>query len=116
MPGEEYVAANAALAGLMGEADASGCCPCLGVALIRSIDVAAGVMHLLTPTPPAKLASVVELHVGSLELPPQMLQSERYISPYCSFFCMPSEGTGAGRTRSRNNLKRAAHHTTSSAG
>eukprot|EP00873_Tetraselmis_striata_P015387 jgi/Tetstr1/435651/TSEL_024551.t1 len=109
-PGEEYVAANAALVGLAGAADESGARPCLGVALLRSLDLDAGVAHLLTPAPRGCLGGVEELQVGSLELPPQLLASERFISPYAAPFCLPAEGTGAGRTRARNNLKRAAHH------
>mmetsp|Transcript_38173 Transcript_38173/g.107864 ORF Transcript_38173/g.107864 Transcript_38173/m.107864 type:complete len:565 (+) Transcript_38173:240-1934(+) len=106
--GEELTVANGAVVGLMGHASGGGGAPCLGLGLIRGIDAPRGTMYILTPSPPGVLAEVAELHVGVLEIPPQLLQCNRYSSPYLSAFCLAAEGTGAGKMKSRNSLVRRA--------
>lgn len=108
--GEELRAANGALVGLM-STQSEGASRCLGIGLIRGIDCKApgdANLHILTATPQELLPAVTELAVGSLEIPPQLLHSSRFASPYISLFCLAAEGTGAGKMQSRNTLIRRA--------
>ena len=111
--GEELRAANGAIVGLMSaQPSGGGAVRCVGMGLVRGVDVNATggpKLHILTPTPPEVLPSVTELVAGSLEIPPQLLHSSRYVSPYISLFCLASEGTAAGKMKSRNTLTRRAH-------
>ena len=110
--GEELRAANGAIVGLMSAHPSGGAMRCVGMGLVRGVDVTAidgPKLHILTPTPPDVLPAVTELVAGSLEIPPQLLHSSRYVSPYISLFCLASEGTAAGKMKSRNTLTRRAH-------
>lgn len=103
--GEELRVANGAVVGMIAY-DQSGVTHCIGMGLIRAVDVPGKKLYMLTPTPRAALPSVRELLIGSLGLPSQLLHSDRYASPYMSLFCLAAEGTGSGSMKSRNNLAR----------
>jgi polynucleotide 5'-hydroxyl-kinase GRC3/NOL9 len=62
---------------------------------------------VLTDVAEAALEGVDSLVVGRLELPPALLQTARHLSPYLSLFSLATSGTGAGASKSRNNLARA---------
>jgi hypothetical protein len=79
---------------------------CLGVALVRSVDAAAGVLYLLTPVPAARAAAAVALAVGKLELPPALLSAPLQSAPYVTPWALPPDGSGGAAMRSRNNLLR----------
>jgi polynucleotide 5'-hydroxyl-kinase GRC3/NOL9 len=87
-------------------ADDSAGSRCLGLGLVRSVDAAAGVLHLLTPLPPAVAASTTALVVGRLELPAALLAAPLHASPYLTSWALAPEGSGGAAMRSRNNLQR----------
>jgi polynucleotide 5'-hydroxyl-kinase GRC3/NOL9 len=108
---------NGALVALVAPADASdasldaaadAAAPrCLGLALVRSVDAAAGVLYLLTAVAPAEAARAVALAVGRLELPAALLAAPAHASPYLTPWALPPDGSGGAAMRSRNNLLRS---------
>lgn len=83
---------------------------CLGVGIVRSIDVRRGLLYVVAPLEEAEMERVTALHLGSLELPPPLLQGggcDGGVSPYLSTWSLPLDGSGSGAMRSRNNLARA---------
>ena len=104
-------ALNGAIVGLSGGSSPSNGPgmppPCLGVGLIRAIDGAAQKAYILTPLSLKELRRVERLEVGRLELPPALLQTARFQSPYLTLHSLSTAGTGAGAIKSRNNLMRS---------
>ena len=81
--------------------------PCLGLGIVRAADAQRRRLYLLTPLPAAELERVRVLQLGSrLELPASLLQTPAHLCPYLCLFSISSMGTGAGATKSRNNLLR----------
>ena len=80
---------------------------CLGVGLVRAVDGVSGKLFLLTPLSLLQLEDVHTLEVGRLELPPTLLQTGKFQSPYLTLHSLSTAGTGAGVIKSRNNLLRA---------
>ena len=105
--GEAFHALNGAVVGL-GVHDTHSTVPrCLGLALVRSVDPAAGVLFLLTPVPVALAAMADALLLGKLELPLALLLSPPHSCPYVALGALSgAEATGASAMRSRNNLLR----------
>ena len=98
---------NGALVALVAE-DAAGhaASRCLGLGLVRSVDAAAGVLHLLTPLTPEQAGATSALVVGRLELPAALLAAPLHASPYLTAWALAPEGSGGAAMRSRNNLQR----------
>jgi hypothetical protein len=112
-PGEAFRLLNGAVVALLApessplsSGDAGAAPRCLGLALVRSVDAAAGMLYLLTPVPPAVAASTRALAVGRLELPAALLGTPQHLSPYLTPWALPSDGSGGAAMRSRNNLER----------
>ncbi|KAK9860421.1 hypothetical protein WJX84_005725 [Apatococcus fuscideae] len=81
---------------------------CLGMGIVRGVDMAQQLLYLLTPLSQAHLERVTRLQVGRLDLPPQLLHAGNLMSPYLATWCISTEGTGAGAIKSRNSLPRAS--------
>ncbi|EIE24487.1 hypothetical protein COCSUDRAFT_40871 [Coccomyxa subellipsoidea C-169] len=114
-PGQLGYVLNGALVGLCSRAEQAAEAPdgrpetmCLGVGIIRAVDIAAGRAYVLATLDVEAMQQVNVLQVGRLELPPELLQSGPVVSPYLSTWSIGSAGTGAGAIKSRNNLPRAA--------
>ncbi|CAN0265017.1 unnamed protein product, partial [Hapterophycus canaliculatus] len=76
--------------------------PCVGLGIVRSVDVERRVLFVLTPEPSEVLKGVNVLVMGSLQLPMVMLHDPNWCShPYFS-----SEVVGGGVIKNRNNLLR----------
>jgi polynucleotide 5'-hydroxyl-kinase GRC3/NOL9 len=83
---------------------------CRGLGIVRGVTLPAegpSKLHVLTPLSSEELEGVDILQVGRLELPKELLQTGRFMSPYLALFSLSASGTGAGAVRSRNNLMRA---------
>ena len=109
-PASRLRALNCSLVGLLGAPPAAGGAPpCLGLALVRAVDPAAGGrVLLLTPCEDAKVeAGVRSLALGRLALPPALLHGGGFHSPYLALGSVQAEGSGSAAMRSRNNLHRA---------
>jgi hypothetical protein len=82
--------------------------PCLGMGLVRAVDMGKGLLHVLTDLSEEVLQQVQVLQAGRLELPPALLQTAQLQSPYLSLFCLSGGAVGAGTIKSRNNIQRAS--------
>lgn len=104
---------NGAVVGLMTSSvaplKAEGPAVCLGLGIVRAIDPDLKKIYVLTPLKEDVLQRVSVLGVGRLELPPGLLQTKRFLSPYLALHSLVASGTGAGTQRARNNLLRASH-------
>ncbi|EQC36605.1 hypothetical protein SDRG_06047 [Saprolegnia diclina VS20] len=83
--------------------------PCVGHGIIRSIDLASGEFHILTPVATELLSLVNVLVRGHLSLSFQLLDQSAVLGGHCPYAItdvLASEGTGASLMESRNNLKR----------
>ncbi|CAM9445586.1 unnamed protein product [Laminaria digitata] len=78
--------------------------PCVGLGIVRSVDVEKRVFYVLTPEPVEVLTAVNVLVVGSLQLPMVML----YDPGLCSHPYFSSETVGGEVIKSRNYLLRRA--------
>ncbi|CBN74160.1 conserved unknown protein [Ectocarpus siliculosus] len=76
--------------------------PCVGLGIVRSVDVEKRVLYVLTPEPPEVLRDVNVLVMGPLQLPMVML----YDPNWCSHPYFSSEVVGGGVIKNRNNLLR----------
>ncbi|CAB1116186.1 unnamed protein product [Ectocarpus sp. CCAP 1310/34] len=76
--------------------------PCVGLGIVRSVDVEKRVLYVLTPEPPEVLRDVNVLVMGPLQLPMVML----YDPNWCSHPYFSSEVVGGGVIKKRNNLLR----------
>lgn len=81
--------------------------PCLGLGIVRAVDAQSGRIWVLTDVGEEAVQVVDCLQVGRLELPPALLQTGRHLSPYLALHSLATAGTGAGASKSRNNLLRA---------
>lgn len=107
-PSQLGYALNGAIVGLCGKPEAPNTpAPCLGLGLIRAVDGSAQKAFLLTPLSLNELEKVERMEVGRLELPPALLQTGRFQSPYLALHSLSTAGTGAGAIKSRNNLLRS---------
>ncbi|GAX82229.1 hypothetical protein CEUSTIGMA_g9657.t1 [Chlamydomonas eustigma] len=82
---------------------------CLGLGLVRAVDMEARKLYILTPLMQdwVKLQQVDTLMVGKTELPSSLLQvGDSAVTPYLSLFCLPTEGTASGGSKSRKTLER----------
>jgi len=82
---------------------------CLGMGIIRSVNIATRTLYILTPEPEDILSLVQHLVVGKIDLPTSLLQTQRFKSPYLALHALSAEGTAAGSGKSRNNLQRNRH-------
>jgi len=104
---EVWHALNASIVGLGVSAPDSFVPQCLGLALVRSADPAAGTLYLLTPVPVEVAATADMLLLGKLELPTALLMAAPYSSPYVTLGALSgADAAGGGAMRSRNNLQR----------
>lgn len=76
--------------------------PCVGLGVVRSVDVEKRVFYVLTPEPSGVLKDANVLVMGSLQLPMEML----YEPNLCAHPYFSSEVVGGGVIKSRNNLLR----------
>lgn len=81
--------------------------PCLGLGLVRTADGASGKLYILTPLSLEELEHVELIEMGRLELPPGLLQTGKFLSPYLALHSLSTAGTAAGAMKSRNNLMRS---------
>lgn len=80
---------------------------CVGLGLVRAVDVHTGRLYMLCAVGREVMASVATLEVGKLELPVHLLQCGELTSPYLSQHSISAEGTGAATVRPRNNIMRS---------
>lgn len=81
--------------------------PCLGIGLIRAVDVERRLLFVLSPLPHALLARVNLLVRGNFPLASLVVDVDDPVqAPYAVTDVLPSEGTGAAAMQSRNNIKR----------
>ena len=100
---EALIALNGAVVGLL-KSSSSGS-ECVGLGIVRGIDVDERFFYVLTPVPSDKLASVSTLALGKLEFPPRLLgPSGDY--PYMQVGAIANEGTGSKAIKARNNILR----------
>lgn len=76
--------------------------PCVGLGVVRSVDVEQRVLYVLTPEPLEVLKGVNVLVRGSLQLPPDML----YDPNWCSHPYFSAEAVGGEVIKNRNYLLR----------
>lgn len=86
-------------------------CPCLGLGVLRGIDMARGLYYVLTPVDPSVLRKVNCLLLGAISLPSCILTSQPgiegerpYVTTDYSF-----DLTGAGKLRVFKGLMRPSH-------
>ncbi|KAG2442881.1 hypothetical protein HXX76_002960 [Chlamydomonas incerta] len=83
--------------------------PCVGLAIVRAVDMEARCLYLLTDAAPELLQCVGALVVGRLELPPSLVVGGEVAWPYSQLFGLSAEATGAGAAgRARKNLSRSS--------
>eukprot|EP00900_Chrysochromulina_parva_P000888 jgi/Chrpa1/107/Chrysochromulina_OHIO_Genome00012724-RA len=83
---------------------------CVGLGLVRSVDVPNGLIFLSTPAPPEQLARVRVLVRAALEVPLALFQPTALTgaSPFLVADALKAAGTGGERMKSRNNIGRAS--------
>jgi polynucleotide 5'-hydroxyl-kinase GRC3/NOL9 len=122
LPDQLAYALNGAIVGLCGKQHQCGggnggggggggsgsLAPCLGLGLVRTADGASGKLYILTPLSLEELENVELIEIGRLELPPTLLQTGKFLSPYLALHSLSTAGTGAGVIKSRNNLLRSS--------
>jgi polynucleotide 5'-kinase involved in rRNA processing len=83
-------------------------CECVGLGLVRSVDVQRGDLFVLTPVPQRLLSTVNTLLRGNIEVPIAMLQPTVLTdaSPYLTTQAL--RAAGANTMKSRNNIIRPA--------
>ncbi|KXZ56686.1 hypothetical protein GPECTOR_1g618 [Gonium pectorale] len=82
--------------------------PCVGLGIVRCVDMARREVFLLTDCEPELLQCVGVLVVGRLELPGSLVVGGEVAWPYQQLFGLSAEATGAGAGRARKNLSRAS--------
>jgi polynucleotide 5'-hydroxyl-kinase GRC3/NOL9 len=103
---EALMALNGAVVGLL-KTSAPGrrYAECVGVAVVRGIDVDNRYIYILTPVSSERLKLVTTLALGTLEFPPRLLgPSGEY--PYMQVGAIANEGSGSKAIKSRNNILR----------
>jgi len=101
--GSSSTSGNIRVSGSLG----GGLAPCLGLGLVRTADGASGKLYIVSPLSLEELENVDLIEIGRLELPPALLQTGKFISPYLALHSLSTAGTGAGAIKSRNNLMRS---------
>lgn len=95
---------------------AAGLAPCVGLGIVRCVDVEKSLLYLITPTPPTVLrgeGSETSTHVilvrSALQLPPALLYCPdgQPAHPYMSG---EVTGEGAAAMKARTNVKRRSQH------
>eukprot|EP00798_Chlamydomonas_sp_ICE-L_P003493 gene3490-13559_t len=79
---------------------------CLGIGVVRAVDMVKRQLFVLAPLTEARMEEVCSLKVGKTELPPSLLQTGDYVSPYISMFSLAADTTGGGAIKSRKNIGR----------
>uniref|UniRef100_A0A0A9CWF4 Uncharacterized protein n=1 Tax=Arundo donax TaxID=35708 RepID=A0A0A9CWF4_ARUDO len=84
---EIWYSLNATIVGLAvsNASEAPGSVPnCVGLGVVRGVDVQKGLLYLITPVPLQRLQSVDLLLQGLIEIPTSLLQVRGCVSPYMS--------------------------------
>uniref|UniRef100_A0ACD5VVI2 Uncharacterized protein n=1 Tax=Avena sativa TaxID=4498 RepID=A0ACD5VVI2_AVESA len=83
---EIWCSLNATIVGLVNSADtaqAAHAAPwCVGLGIVRGIDVQRGLLYVITPVPVERLQSVDLLLQGLIEIPRSIMQVKGCVSPY----------------------------------
>lgn len=80
---ESFYSLNASIVGLAVDSEDSGKFPwCVGLGIVRGIDVFKGVLYVITPVPQSSLEKVNLLQQGHIQIPTCLLQVQGCISPY----------------------------------
>ncbi|XP_062207380.1 polynucleotide 5'-hydroxyl-kinase NOL9-like [Phragmites australis] len=85
--GEIWHSLNATIVGLAvsNASEATGSIPCcVGLGIVRGVDVQKGLLYVITPVPLQRLQSVDLLLQGLIEIPTSLLQVRGCVSPYMS--------------------------------
>ncbi|CAN6208840.1 unnamed protein product, partial [Urochloa humidicola] len=85
LAGEIWRSLNATIVGLAvsSASDATRSIPyCVGLGIVRGIDIQNGLLYIITPVPLERLQSVDLLQQGFIEIPTTLLQVRGYVSPY----------------------------------
>ena len=108
---EMFRVLNGSIVGLCAASSAKEKTPlkCLGMGIIRSVNIATRTLYILTPEPENVLKLVQHFVVGKIDLPTSILQTQRFKSPYLALHALSADGTAAGSGKSRNNLQRHRH-------
>ncbi|KAG8458280.1 hypothetical protein KFE25_001572 [Diacronema lutheri] len=83
---------------------------CVGLGIVRAVDVCKGELHILTPVPFDALQRVNTIVRGALQLPAAIMiggAQPMAAMPYLTAESVTDAAAGAARMRSRNNLARA---------
>lgn len=72
---------------------------CVGLGIVRGIDIFKGLFYVITPVPVCTLQNVDMFLQGFIEIPVSLLQSQRLICPYMSSNTISREGTGAASVK-----------------
>lgn len=108
--GLEMMAVNLALVGLAHLSSPTASINCVGLGLVRSVDVQNGVFHVITPVPVGTLreCQVNCFVLGRIHLPASFLTTgENSQGPYLSYQINASgAGTGGLARKTRNNIGR----------
>ncbi|KAG0484707.1 hypothetical protein HPP92_008598 [Vanilla planifolia] len=86
---EVFHSLNGTIVGLAVSSDgpktSAGCTPwCVGLGIVRGIDLKRGLLYVITPVSPSKLEKVDLLFQGFIEIPRSLLQVRGCVSPYMS--------------------------------
>ncbi|XP_057825663.2 polynucleotide 5'-hydroxyl-kinase NOL9 isoform X2 [Cryptomeria japonica] len=68
---------------------------CVGLGIVRGIDIFKGLFHVITPVPIRTLQNVDIFLQGFIEIPTSILQAQGLTYPYMSSNAIAKEGTGA---------------------
>ncbi|XP_028781687.1 polynucleotide 5'-hydroxyl-kinase NOL9 [Neltuma alba] len=80
---DSFYSLNASIVGLAVDSEDSGKFPwCVGLGIVRGIDVFKGVLYVITPVPLSSLQKVNLLLQGHIQIPTCLLQVQGCISPY----------------------------------
>jgi hypothetical protein len=95
-----------------GGVSAAGLAPCVGMGIVRCVDVARNLLYLVTPVPPAALRDAschVVLVRSGLQLPPALLYCPDG-QPAHPHMSGEVTGEGAAAMKARTNVKRRSQH------
>ncbi|GIL99193.1 hypothetical protein Vretimale_4416 [Volvox reticuliferus] len=82
--------------------------PCVGLGIVRAVDMASRVAYVLTDVDADTLEFVGVMVVGRLELPWSLVVGGCVAWPYQQLFGLSAEATGAGTGKARKNLSRSS--------
>ncbi|KAK9747979.1 hypothetical protein RND81_02G027800 [Saponaria officinalis] len=72
---------------------------CVGLGIVRGIDVSKNLLYVITPVPLSTLASVDSILQGFVQIPTGLLQVQGCISPYMSANVLPEESSQNTKTK-----------------